>query len=945
MLAALLLSAYERHNADHLQKIETAFGVSDTVTTERLISQNTINGNVEREFDWLRSELEPDWISALENIRAQSKRILDEQLFAHFTDHTSRHSDRVLGNIGNLVALNLNSAPRGKKLNAYELATLAVAAYLHDVGMQTPIFEQRRVKKEIIDNDMYAAVREKHAYYSSVMIENSISRDRGDYPTLGLDQHQTMEDITPFVKDICEHHSGNNIDLTKVDAIYTEEIRVGLLTAILRLADALDLNQQRVDLNKLKRLEIPIESQVHWWRHYYVQSVLIKDGLITVSMTFPNDFTPIYEDYFKNLVLREIQKELDLSQSILHSNHIFVLLENEIRVTHIPTSMKSGLPSALKNYIDEQLAERNESSSTIAERLKSIRVVQGTPMDWISYWGFKGNPWVDIPLPYRDEEFVVTSAISRILSEIASLQQVKRGELKLLVGERGSGKTTFFNAASGFAKEAGLRIRYVDILEGVVSLRNPADLYYYVMKQIFDCLSIDRTEEYSEKALRKLIMDYNLEKVMIGIDNLDLYSEDDDLKIIREFFKLSQSMLQLLKSKFVLVISCSPKWSELLRSSDLSYLGSRVSWELKAFSKVEAKELISKKLKMNLMDFSDVFSTDILSALVMITEGNPRRMVQILEEWCRLAAAKEVKKIDMHFLEQFKLQDLIKESRVLMRSIAGRSKYYGEALSRIYLFNQDMDRNRLQPDRGWDYLQKIAQGGLPVSDIDEQYSGSLSYAAMKFQTHDNATGKSETKWILRSMVRDFLESWSKEGATLDVFISAFRSDPVIPSTLSSDAFSMVDINKLQPDARKSYLAAKEGYESVMSTRMTPPRLIEYCWDVVCFLIEAIAIQFQVSDPIKLNDWKKKDELNRIRMTNEELIQLAWNYYTLLPDISRKVGWLQQRNEIFYILKSREKVLKTPPNKLSEYSEQDAELCKLALAQVYSELCNIFVQHM
>jgi hypothetical protein len=66
-------------------------------------------------------------------------------------------------------------------------------------------------------------------------------------------------------------------------------IRLGLLSALLRIADLLDETRARANRVKAKALLLNIESQVHWWRHYYVESLIwdIKQLSVTLCFDFP----------------------------------------------------------------------------------------------------------------------------------------------------------------------------------------------------------------------------------------------------------------------------------------------------------------------------------------------------------------------------------------------------------------------------------------------------------------------------------------------------------------------------------------------------------------------------------------------------------------------------------------------------------------------------------
>ena len=63
-------------------------------------------------------------------------------------------------------------------------------------------------------------------------------------------------------------------------------------------------------------------------------------------------------------------------------------------------------------------------------------------IDWISYWKLIGNPFLDQPLSYGSKYYVETKKLKKISNEIESILKANQGDIRLLLGERGLGKTT-----------------------------------------------------------------------------------------------------------------------------------------------------------------------------------------------------------------------------------------------------------------------------------------------------------------------------------------------------------------------------------------------------------------------------------------------------------------------------------------------------------------------
>jgi len=95
---------------------------------------------------------------------------------------------------------------------------------------------------------------------------------------------------------------------------------VGLLAALLRLADILDESQRRSHLFLEKTRELPLESRLHWWRHYYVSNITIQPREITVWFDFPPERRVQYKELFEPLQMPWIEAELKRHSVVLASN-------------------------------------------------------------------------------------------------------------------------------------------------------------------------------------------------------------------------------------------------------------------------------------------------------------------------------------------------------------------------------------------------------------------------------------------------------------------------------------------------------------------------------------------------------------------------------------------------------------------------------------------------
>jgi len=209
------------------------------------------------------------------NIKEAAKEKWESPLLRHYTRHGPDHSERVIDRIGGLLEVNPSL------LNEHERFLLLASAYLHDIGMQYPTYAGLPYKSKYSFEEL-EKVRENHHEAGAKIIYESISNK----PALSLGLEQ-CKDYGNFLATITRYHRKLDINELRDAALHGEKIRLPLLVALLRLGDALDADNERVNMEILKARDIPVESKRHWWFHYYVQSVFIERGIIKLYFRFP----------------------------------------------------------------------------------------------------------------------------------------------------------------------------------------------------------------------------------------------------------------------------------------------------------------------------------------------------------------------------------------------------------------------------------------------------------------------------------------------------------------------------------------------------------------------------------------------------------------------------------------------------------------------------------
>lgn len=184
------------------------------------------------------------------SIREAAKKFWDPPLLQDYTKHGPDHSDRIAAVMGDLLA------EHSRGLNDYERFILLASAYLHDIGMQSPrhagIAEKSRYTPEDMDT-----IRKNHNEASAKIIIESITPRSDIY--LGL---EGCKELANYLASVCRYHRSLDLGELKDRSVGGKDVRLPLLAALLRLADELDADYRRVNMEVLKMREIPPEKQV-----------------------------------------------------------------------------------------------------------------------------------------------------------------------------------------------------------------------------------------------------------------------------------------------------------------------------------------------------------------------------------------------------------------------------------------------------------------------------------------------------------------------------------------------------------------------------------------------------------------------------------------------------------------------------------------------------------
>ena len=241
-----------------------------------------------------------------------------------YTDHSPYHSARIIKWGEDLMAplmhLKHENVTDKFELQAEEMLLFTLAAYMHDAAMQYIDDDTREDIEKIRDinreqeeedrkkisekddvkkkdrlgrlNELHESVRKRHAERAPevvVKIMNEIVQKDDSLRDL-------VRSLLKPLKYICRFHSGKkdklkDLELRNNCCITGKQIdtsRIRMLAGILRFADELDLDRNRVtNLFVLENFPLGAYSSLHWIKHALIDSAYIENYRIKIDFSHP----------------------------------------------------------------------------------------------------------------------------------------------------------------------------------------------------------------------------------------------------------------------------------------------------------------------------------------------------------------------------------------------------------------------------------------------------------------------------------------------------------------------------------------------------------------------------------------------------------------------------------------------------------------------------------
>ncbi len=318
-------------------------------------------------------------------------------LFKHYTNHGPAHSEAVIKLLEKLT--------ESCELSEYESFILKSAAWCHDLGMLK--MDDEALKFD--DPEVCEKVRKEHHKRTVKYIQKHREE-------LGLRETESI-----ILEWICYAHS-SKVDIKKVKEEYTltidgrdENVRARFLSALLRIADALDAKEDRLPPEGYMNIPgIPEASYREYWKHKVVKEVDIRGGEIIIGTVekyeYPEGVNVVAE------VKEKLTEELNSVKDVLEARGL--KFDMKFRVFEAP--VKKELPVA---------AERRVKAHAVVNSEDELKGVLKNP-DFIETPFWKGfSSWEDFK--------------STVYDAFYKFIEILEGQIAVVYGDMGIGKTTY----------------------------------------------------------------------------------------------------------------------------------------------------------------------------------------------------------------------------------------------------------------------------------------------------------------------------------------------------------------------------------------------------------------------------------------------------------------------------------------------------------------------
>lgn len=267
---------------------------------------------------------------------------------------------------------------------------------------------------------------------------------------------------------------------------------------------------------------------------------------------------------------------------------------------------------------------------------------------YLEFYGLKEIPFaISSSLERTSETKNRNEIIKQLLQEIN-----KNGELKVLIGETGSGKTTIIHSI----------LKSISDDFYVIPIFKPIKTTYDLLREICAHLDIQISSLLLDEIIPKVLSRLKFivgtgKKPLLILDNAHIPSKNI-YEIVQNLFRLNKSISNFLRVFLVGEPQIEKKLFETNKKFHLAKNWSKI--QLPTLTLQETEAYIKNRLQEmnNKQQMKDIFSEEAINKIFQYSNGNPRKINILCNNSLVLGYLKSVEKIDAEIIEKVKSDEV-----------------------------------------------------------------------------------------------------------------------------------------------------------------------------------------------------------------------------------------------------------------------------------------------
>jgi len=315
-------------------------------------------------LSYIRGAMEEIWAS-------DAPRIVQD-----YTDHGVKHSERLARFVDKLLQAKLD-----KDFSEQEIYLLFAGIYLHDIGMQCDIvkFPQIKTKAEALGAEFdgefnskksstYSVedqkqIRKNHQYLTAAWIDYAYGNDTSE---LHSAIKSVPDDLVNDLMDVCKYHSKLSLIKCSECFKFDPNERKRIVAALLRFADELDIDSNRVSIKTVLNFSLDAHNSVFWWVHHNTKVVFSDSGDILITIRLhPEDFEP-YNSFIHEGFINKFRVKNQPVMDVLVKYGIPIIVSSNSAVVEYDHAPK--FPAEIIAVLDEQTKQKDNSSKSLNQQ-------------------------------------------------------------------------------------------------------------------------------------------------------------------------------------------------------------------------------------------------------------------------------------------------------------------------------------------------------------------------------------------------------------------------------------------------------------------------------------------------------------------------------------------------------------------------------------------------